>query len=423
MTRPGGYGTASQSFSPPQLIDMARHARAAGDLGQAIALLRQCVEIDPGQPVSLNMLGLFSLEAGRPADAIEPLRQAVKADPAAPPLRLNLADALMAVNALGEALAMLDEALRLDPYLLTGLLRKARLLERLGRQEEALYTYRALFQAMPPGGGGLPPSYADALAHGRQLVDADGNARLGRLNAAMEAAKGANSPRAQAYLEQLCGLRPVYLPQPTGPYFPFLPPVEFFDRAQFPWFSALEEAFPAIREEVLALWREDAPGFDPYVRFGPTDPVNQWAELNHSPKWSAFFLWRDGVRQEENIRRCPNTAALIERLPLADVPGKAPTVMFSILAPHTHIPAHTGVTNTRAVVHLPLVVPGDCRFRVGGETRHWVEGQAWAFDDTIEHEAWNDSDKPRAVLIIDAWNPFLNEEERAVVRLAADEVR
>lgn len=79
------------------------------------------------------------------------------------------------------------------------------------------------------------------------------------------------------------------------------------------------------------------------------------------------------------------------------------------------IPPHTGVTNTRAIIHLPLIVPPNCGFRVGGEVREWVEGKAFAFDDTIEHEAWNRSDLPRAVLIIDAWNPHLSEHEQAAI--------
>jgi aspartyl/asparaginyl beta-hydroxylase (cupin superfamily) len=90
--------------------------------------------------------------------------------------------------------------------------------------------------------------------------------------------------------------------------------------------------------------------------------------------------------------------------------------MFSILEPRTRIPPHTGTSNVRLTVHLPLVVPPGCGFRVGAETREWREGEAWAFDDTIEHEAWNDSDQPRAILIIDAWNPLLTEAEREFVR-------
>jgi aspartyl/asparaginyl beta-hydroxylase (cupin superfamily) len=100
---------------------------------------------------------------------------------------------------------------------------------------------------------------------------------------------------------------------------------------------------------------------------------------------------------------------------LARIPGRAPTVFFSILKAGAHIPPHTGVTNTRTIIHLPLIVPGLCEFRVGGETRAWREGEAIAFDDTIEHEAWNRSDQDRAVLILDVWNPYLSETERALI--------
>jgi aspartyl/asparaginyl beta-hydroxylase (cupin superfamily) len=94
--------------------------------------------------------------------------------------------------------------------------------------------------------------------------------------------------------------------------------------------------------------------------------------------------------------------------------------MFSLLKPRTRIPAHNGVTNVRLVTHLPLIVPEGCGFRVGNQTREWVPGKAWVFDDTIEHEAWNDSEQLRVVLIFDVWHPHLTPAERALVtRLSA----
>ena len=89
--------------------------------------------------------------------------------------------------------------------------------------------------------------------------------------------------------------------------------------------------------------------------------------------------------------------------------------MFSLLKPRTTIPAHVGVTNVRLVTHLALIVPEGCYFRVGNETRQWVPGKAWVFDDTIEHEARNDSDKLRVVLIFDIWHPHLTPAERALI--------
>jgi aspartyl/asparaginyl beta-hydroxylase (cupin superfamily) len=113
--------------------------------------------------------------------------------------------------------------------------------------------------------------------------------------------------------------------------------------------------------------------------------------------------------------KAPKTAALVESLPLCRIPGRAPAVFFSILKAGKHIPPHTGVTNVRSIVHLPLIVPEGCTFRVGGETRPWIEGQAFVFDDTIEHEAHNPTDRDRAVLILDCWNPHLSEAERSMI--------
>jgi aspartyl/asparaginyl beta-hydroxylase (cupin superfamily) len=90
--------------------------------------------------------------------------------------------------------------------------------------------------------------------------------------------------------------------------------------------------------------------------------------------------------------------------------------MFSVLAPHTHIPPHHGETNARVVVHLPLIVPAGCRYRVGYEERDWKVGEALIFDDSIEHEARNDSDEIRVVLIFDVWNPLLEPAERNMVK-------
>jgi aspartate beta-hydroxylase len=98
-------------------------------------------------------------------------------------------------------------------------------------------------------------------------------------------------------------------------------------------------------------------------------------------------------------------------------------VLYSLLAPHTRIPPHTSSTNARLIVHLPLIVPGGCRFRVGNETREWEEGKAWVFDDTIDHEAWNDSGHLRVILMIDVWNPYLTAAEREMVSVLLNEVR
>jgi aspartyl/asparaginyl beta-hydroxylase (cupin superfamily) len=96
--------------------------------------------------------------------------------------------------------------------------------------------------------------------------------------------------------------------------------------------------------------------------------------------------------------------------------------MFSLLAPGTRIPAHSGVANFRLVGHLPLIVPPGCGFRVGPETRQWDAGKLLVFDDTIEHEAWNGGDRDRVVLIFDVWHPDLEAEERRAISTLFDAI-
>jgi len=106
---------------------------------------------------------------------------------------------------------------------------------------------------------------------------------------------------------------------------------------------------------------------------------------------------------------------LLRSFPQPNIAGSGPNAMFSLLAPGTSIPPHVGVSNARLVCHLPLVVPEGCWFRVGGETRYWKRGEAFVFDDTIEHEALNPSDELRVVFIFDIWHPDLTATERDAV--------
>jgi aspartate beta-hydroxylase len=233
----------------------------------------------------------------------------------------------------------------------------------------------------------------------------------------------ADLERADHGLAAFLGARRIYHPQPTFLHIPKLPAYEFYAREQFAWLAEFEAATDEIRAECERALREDAAGVVPYIDYPDELPLDQWAELNKSRRWSAFFLWRDGVRVDAHADRCPRTAGLLARAPTADVRGYAPTAFFSILDRKSHIPPHCGVTNARLIVHLPLVVPPNCRFRVGSQTREWREGEAWVFDDTIEHEAWNDSEIPRAILIFDTWHPALSAGEREMIRTAVPAIK
>ena len=181
------------------------------------------------------------------------------------------------------------------------------------------------------------------------------------------------------------------------PLLPFLPADEFFDDGHFPWFAELSQATDAIRAELVELIKSPGEALRPYVRMESGIGENKWSGLDNSLDWGAIFLWEYGEANRPVLERCPETAKVLESLPVSYIPGRAPSAFFSMLKPHRRIPPHTGVTNTRAIIHLPLIVPQGCGFRVGGEVRPWVVGKPFAFDDTIEHEAWNDSDELRSV--------------------------
>jgi Aspartyl/asparaginyl beta-hydroxylase and related dioxygenases len=221
-------------------------------------------------------------------------------------------------------------------------------------------------------------------------------------------------------LDILFGRRQVYHQQPRKFYFAELPQVQFFDRALFPWMADLEAATPAIREELLEVMREDA-AFTPYVEADASRPATAGSMVGN-PAWSAFYLWKYGERIEPNAARCPRTMEAIARVPLVHMNARSPSVLFSLLRPGAHIPPHTGLLNTRLICHLPLVVPKGCEFRVGNETRAWEEGRAWAFDDTMEHEAWNRSPHTRVILLFEVWRPELSEGERERVRAVFDAI-
>jgi aspartyl/asparaginyl beta-hydroxylase (cupin superfamily) len=229
---------------------------------------------------------------------------------------------------------------------------------------------------------------------------------------------GENVKRFRDSVDMVVGRKKRFDSQSMVYHYPGLVPIEFFERGDVPWLDAIEAATDEIRVEFLAILGAEE-GFVPYVTYPPGVPLNQWVELNNSPRWSAFHLYSVGKLIEENSAKCPLTMRVLGAAPLPDQPGFTPSAMFSLLKPKTRIPPHTGVTNTRVVTHLPLIVPEGCGFRVGNDTRQWVPGKAWVFDDTIEHEAWNGSDKLRVVLIFDVWHPHLTSPERALITALA----
>lgn len=366
-----------------------------------------------------NRAALQAMAAGNMQSAQAMLLEAIGRDRSDVRLWLNLAVVRRQLQDYDGSFGALREALSLDNRNFGALLMQAALLDKLGRTKDAAAAYGiALVQAPPDAELDAPTRQAVARA---REVQAKHAAELGayvrdRAATASAALPATARRKLEAFIDTTLRVRRRYRQDPTDYFYPGLPDVEFYERDEFPWLAELEAATPDVQRELARVLVEDEAGFAPYVRYDDHLPLDQWRELNKSPRWSAFHFYDKGREIPERAARAPATMAAVRRLPQARVDLRSPTAMFSVLKPRTRIPPHTGVANFRLVVHLPLVLPRGCGFRVGGETREWRMGEAWVFDDTIEHEAWNDSDEIRIILICDVWNPRIPPEEREAIR-------
>jgi ornithine lipid ester-linked acyl 2-hydroxylase len=172
----------------------------------------------------------------------------------------------------------------------------------------------------------------------------------------------------------------------------------FFEPEEFPWVAEVEGEWRTIRKEldVLMQNREEITNFQDY---SPGQKV-----LTRDDLWKTFFFYAFGKKEEENCKRCPETVRILKGIPRMN------TAMFSIVGPGKHIPAHRGPYKGVLRYHLGIMVPepeGICRIRVGNDIRAWKEGKSLIFDDSHEHEVWNDSDSYRVVLFVNFVRPTI----------------
>lgn len=314
-----------------------------------------------------------------------------------------------------EKAAALDRLLAAEPRNVRALIQRADLYAAAGDARSASSFYLTAIRSAPATG--VPRELASELARAKAACERYAIEYRDYLLRSL-ATKGFDSGRSSARFSQsvdlILGQKRIYLQQPKYYYFPGLPQLQFYERSLFPWFDDVEAALPDIRAELDAIL--DEPGaFAPYVQGHANRPKKEELGMLNNPAWSAYYLWKNGEPVAENAARFPKTLHALRNVPLAHVPNRSPSILFSLLRPGAHIPPHNGLVNTRLICHLPVIVPGKCRFRVGNETRDWVEGKGWAFDDSIEHEAWNGSDRTRVILLFDVWRPELTEEERRLV--------
>jgi hypothetical protein len=311
------------------------------------------------------------------------------------------------------AMAALDRVLAADQANPFALLMKGDIYARSGDDRASVSFYRMAIRRsaeLPQLPGDLP----QRLQRAEAAVDAAEQRFEAELTRVLSERRiYAVPPRFAEALAIASGKQPVYLQQPTSFYFPGLPQQAWYERECFRWIFELEAAVPEMRAEVEQVL-SDEQGLEPYVQ-PDADRAFHGHSLLNDARWSAFHLWTNGEVIEENARRCPLIMRMLEKPPIPRIKGRSPMALISILRPGTHIPPHNGMLNTRLICHVPLVVPNGCRLRVGAQTRDVVEGKAMIFDDTIEHEAWNDSNSVRAVLLFEIWRPEISEDEKVAL--------
>lgn len=396
------------------LVHAAQSATRAGRLDAAALAWDRVLASSPNHPQALVFLGQHAARRGDVRGAVQLLERAAKTAPNDPLVALNLAHAYRAAGDTDREMVALTTALTADPYCYPALLARGEVLERTGQHRNAARVYRDALKIVPADDK-LSPELRASVERARRAVQEN----IAALDAFLAAKLGpAREPRISEATDAMIGKSKIYVSEASLFRVPRLPALPFFDREYFPWLADFEAQTPAIREELMKLLATKQEGFHPYIQYGHDVPLHQWEELNNNVRWSSLDLWKDGRRIEEHASLCPRTMAALENVPLCFVSGVTPCALFSALQPHTHIPAHAGVTNARSLLHLPLIIPGPARFRVGNDVRVWEEGKAWVFDDTIEHEAWNDADQLRVIMIIDIWNPLLSTGEREQIAAA-----
>jgi aspartate beta-hydroxylase len=365
---------------------------------------------------ALAQSGADALRRGDPHTARASFERIIAAGHADVSVCLALAHACRRLNDKAAALAAADKALVLVPHDLRAVILKADLLAESGNERGASSFYQFAIR-IAPSANEMPADLRDELSRAQAMCDR----YAGQFEAFLQdqlvrrgLGEGRSAARFKHSLDIMLGRKKIYLQQPRIFHYPELPQVQFYDPNAFPWIDKVEAATADIRAELIELL-EGASSFVPYVQHVPGQPRKDLAGLDGNPDWSAFYLWKDGEIVPANAARCPRTMKVMDEVPVTRVKNRSPSILFSLLRPGAWIPPHTGLVNTRLICHLPLIVPTDCSFRVGNDTRTPVEGKVWMFDDTIEHEAWNRSERTRVILLFEIWRPELTEEERELV--------
>ena len=415
---------AAQAADPR--AEVQRHL-AAGDVASARATSMAWLERESANGEAQVLHATVLMAGGEWRAAAELLEVAAAREHAPYAIAARYAICRAALGEHGSAAPAFAKALAQRPGDFALRLAHAETLDALGAGDAAVRAYfRAIRDAQNQerwlSDASTPPGLRTRVKQAMQRVDTGRRASFMQVLEPHIATYGRDSlQRVIEALDIHLGLQaaPAGDPrqQPKFLWMPSLPPTTFFDPKLFPWYEALEARTEAIGEEARARLGE-SDGLEPFL--GKLDKGVEAQFLSgdeQSRAWDAYFFFRHGERFDSHHAACPRTSAALGDVPLTRIRAHAPEVLYSVLAPDSHITPHHGVTNTRVVTHLPLLIPeGDCAIVVGGDVHRWRQGRCITFDDSILHEAWNRTGETRVVMILDTWNPYLEEPERVALR-------
>jgi aspartate beta-hydroxylase len=392
-----------------QTLEEAMALHGENRLTEAEALYVTSLSHDPDNAAAMVYLGLLRLQQNKPEASAALLRRALELDPASAEAHTHLGAALHCLGSYDQALACHDRALALAPDYIEALRRRGDALQALGQQSQAMACYEAGLVQEPDNletrlalASALTAMdrQAEAFVHYRSAAALEPKAAA-HLSQALGAFTKRHADVAQAGMLRLNSYIGSFLVNHgnarMGTY-PGLSARPFRDPAQLPGALMLERNYEAIRSEIENL--------------AGTDFQKEAEGLMDRGAWDVFLFYERGLKNAENCARCPAITRIIEAS--NTVRTMAGLLYVSKLNPDTHIKPHVGPTNLRVRCHLGIRIPsGDCGLKVADETRHWQEGKCLVFDDCLRHEAWNNTQEPRIVLIVDFWHPDLSPAEIA----------
>lgn len=171
-------------------------------------------------------------------------------------------------------------------------------------------------------------------------------------------------------------------------------PNYFYNPQDFPELLILQNNWKTIKEEL-----EKVDTLMNHKKWMETFP--NYVKSDKDESWQVFTFRFFGMNHWDHQRLCPKTTELINQT------IEIISCDFSKMKGKTRILPHTGYTKMVLRCHLPLKVPEDkkCGIQVGDEIHFHEEGKLLVFDDSFMHEAWNESEKDRTVLMFDIPNP------------------